>query len=266
MDPAESQSDLEAEQSMDSHGGLECYMHPNYFTPSQSDNGSDTEDAKQFQHSSVSSNDNDTDNDVNRLVCSNDTDSNVNLDSDEDVLSLESDSGSDSFLESDRESESLLEFHSDSEDDSNGTSSDADPELPNTLSEKEKQAFNMLSVFVKHNLSGSASKDIISMMKKLFPESEFMSEVTHEYLWSICGDTDFKEFHYCVLCDKIFPPEDLNSFRCGTRMCNGLRYKGNEEKQTVKGRQPQRSFILADTKKQLIDLLQISGKLFVLLI
>ncbi len=78
------------------------------------------------------------------------------------------------------------------------------------------------------------------------------------------GDTDFKEYQYCALCNKIFPSDDWNTFRCSEPNCTGLRYTGSEEKQTAKGRQPQRSFILADTKKQLIDLLQISGKSFVL--
>lgn len=39
----------------------------------------------------------------------------------------------------------------------------------------------MLSVFVQHNLSGCASKDIISMMTKMFPDSELMAGISHDY-------------------------------------------------------------------------------------
>lgn len=130
---------------------------------------------------------------------------------------------------------------------------------PTGLSEQEKQALTILSVFLKHNLSASASKDIMLMMKQLFPDSEALNDLSYEMLWKICGETEFKEIHYCSFCNKVFP-ENLQEYKCSTPGCNGLRFEGPEANQSLHTKLPRKSFIMADVEKQLASLIKVSGK------
>ena len=117
-----------------------------------------------------------------------------------------------------------------------------------------------MSVFLKHNISASAGRDILEMMRMLSPES-LPVDFTHDKLWRIaCGHSDMKEYDYCDLCGNIFPL-DHDLFTCQTDACNGLQYMGPLSKQKSKGRQPRSSFIIADTRKQFTSLLQAQGKL-----
>ena len=135
---------------------------------------------------------------------------------------------------------------------------EANPTGAGFMSEQEKQALNILSVFLKHNLSASASKDVIKMMKKMFPDSHALDGITYESLWKVCGETSFQEFHYCSQCYNIFP-DNVAEYNCSSPGCNGLRFVGLEYEQAF-SKVPQKSFILADVGKQLASLLKTSGK------
>ena len=78
--------------------------------------------------------------------------------------------------------------------------------------ENESQALKILSCFQKHNLSVSASKDILATMRSLFPSSEEVKML--DYIYSLVNANNtysLKEVHYCEKCNSGFP-ENLNQF------------------------------------------------------
>ena len=126
------------------------------------------------------------------------------------------------------------------------------------LSEQEQQALRILSIFLKHNLSASASKYIIELMKSMFPGSKALDGLTYENIWKICGDeASFQEIHYCDECNRVFP-DDISQFKCSSTGCNGLRFHGPESKQPF-SKLPRKSFILANVGKQLGSLIKAAG-------
>jgi len=127
------------------------------------------------------------------------------------------------------------------------------------MSEQESQALTILSCFLRNNLSASTCKDILYTMKCLFSNSEAVSILDFGHVLSYVDTTPVREIHYCVLCCHVFP-DDKDVFRCSTANCEGLRYKGSLSTQRQKGRQPRQCFVMADTKKQLINLLQSPGE------
>jgi hypothetical protein len=86
-----------------------------------------------------------------------------------------------------------------------------------------------------------------------------LQETTFQTILSQIDCTGVKEFHYCTTCNKVFPFDDENEFKRNNQ-CPGLWYKGVEEDQLKKGRQPKGSFLIADIEKQLKHLLQTPGK------
>ena len=126
------------------------------------------------------------------------------------------------------------------------------------LNKSSKQALRILSIFLKHNLSASASKDIIELMKNMFPGSKALDGLTYENIWKICGDeASFQEIHYCDECNRVFP-DDISQFKCSSTGCNGLRFHGPESKQPF-SKLPRKPFILADVGKQLGSLIKAAG-------
>lgn len=132
------------------------------------------------------------------------------------------------------------------------------------LNESEIQALTILSCFLRNNLAASACKDILDTIKgtmgELFPNSKELSILNLGNILSHIDISPVQEVHYCILCNEVFP-ENTDKFRCSTVSCKGLRYKGPESSQHKKGRQPRQCFVMADTRKQLINLLQTPGKL-----
>lgn len=127
------------------------------------------------------------------------------------------------------------------------------------LSKKEKQGLQILSCFLKHHLSAAASKDILSLMKTLFHDSETVKNLTIDDLWKLCGPSKLKEVHYCEECECIFP-DDPTQYACQTDNCSGLRYEGGLSSQIRPGHKPRKSFVLPDMKRQLSSLLEAPGK------
>ena len=124
--------------------------------------------------------------------------------------------------------------------------------------EQEQRALRTLSMFLKHNLSASASKDIIELMKNMFPGSKALDGLTYENILNICRDeASFQEIHYCDECNRVFP-DDTSQFKCLSTGCNGLRFHGPESKQPF-SKLPRKSFILADVGKQLGSLIKAAG-------
>lgn len=148
--------------------------------------------------------------------------------------------------------------------DLNSDQVDSESNLPTgsvPLLENERQALKILSCFQKHNLSVSASKDILATMRSLFPSSEEVKVLDLEYIYSLVNADNtysLKEVHYCEKCNSDFP-EDPNEFKCNGDECDGLRYKGSLSNQNNRDRQPRKSFILADIQAQLKSLLKTPG-------
>lgn len=126
---------------------------------------------------------------------------------------------------------------------------------------KEFQSLSLLSCFYRNNLSASTMKDIIETLKHTFKNYEDISKLSLTEMMSYIDKTTVKEVHYCTLCKEVFPDDD-NIFRCETRNCDGLRYKGPLTSQQSNARQPKQCFVFADVKKQLVDLLQTPGTVY----
>lgn len=150
-------------------------------------------------------------------------------------------------------------FTSDESSSNSSSSCESEDDNGSKLTAQESQALHILSCFSRNNLSASACKDILETMKSLFPNSEVASLLNLNHLLTYVDTTPVREVHYCILCDELFP-SDPDVVLCATVNCEGLRYKGSRQNQQQKGRQPRKSFVMADIKKQLEDLLQTPGK------
>lgn len=119
-----------------------------------------------------------------------------------------------------------------------------------SLSPQQLQAVTMLAYLLRHNATGSASKDLVAMMKSLFPGSTEVQHLTVNSIWKFVSDTQHKVVHYCVICKEEFV-DDTDDFLCGTPNCTGLRYQGTLHDQLIKNRKPRGSFIVGDCSSQL---------------
>ena len=141
------------------------------------------------------------------------------------------------------------------EDDSN--SSDESFESVNSAScnedfnsDQQKQ-LKLLQCFMKHNLPASACRDILNFIP---------GELSYDKLLKQCGIGDFFEIHYCEICSAVFPTENEETYTCSTENCSGLRYKGDLHSQRTLPRSARKTFILANSQKQLRNLLMSKGK------
>ena len=96
-------------------------------------------------------------------------------------------------------------------------------------------------------------------MKTIFQDSKFVNILDLDYIYSFVDSHPLNEIHYCSKCNNVFP-SDLDIFQCQTENCDGLRYQGSLGKQLTPDRQPKRSFVFADIKKQLVHLVKTPGK------
>lgn len=126
------------------------------------------------------------------------------------------------------------------------------------ISEKETQILTMLSCFLRHNLSASASKDILETFKQMFPDSPSLQDTSYREMCAYIACDDVKEHHYCIKCNALFP-SDKTVFICSTDKCQGVRYKGSDGSQQHKGTQPLGGFLVADIAKQLRYLMESPG-------
>lgn len=143
---------------------------------------------------------------------------------------------------------------SSSNEEDNSTGFENDNELP----ENELQALKILACFQRNNWTKSGCRDILQTMKSVFQDSKFVGILDLDYIYSLVDSHPLREIHYCNKCNNIFP-SDVDEFQCKTENCDGLRYQGSLGQQLKPDRQPKRSFIFADIKKQLAHLLQTPG-------
>lgn len=120
----------------------------------------------------------------------------------------------------------------------------------------EHKALKILSCFQRNNLSGTACNDILKTFGSIFMDSKDI--LNYDYIQSFVGKHTLKEVCYCENCHCVFP-NDPEVYSCATAGCQGLRYKGTLTQQQKQDRLPRKSFIIADIKSQLKDLLQTPG-------
>ena len=125
------------------------------------------------------------------------------------------------------------------------------------LSLQEMQSLTILSYFLRHNVTGTACQDLVSLMKALFPKSSDVHNLTVSNIWNFVQDTtNYKEIHYCVVCGEAFGDD---GFLCETIGCSGLRFQGSLSDQQRKKRKPRASFVVGDGLSQIKYILQRPG-------
>ena len=178
------------------------------------------------------------------------------------TLLSDTDSHSNDSVTSDNGTTQLSDTDSHSDDDSVTSDNDAtwlsDIEDEITYSENEIQALCIVSYIIRHNVSSTATKDLLQLLPILCPDSENIQSMTYEKVMSLAGNVTCKTVHYCSICNTKFP-DNPDVYLCSQHGCVGYRYKGPFSAQLKQGRQPRNSFVLADIEKQLKYMLQRVG-------
>ena len=96
----------------------------------------------------------------------------------------------------------------------------------------------ILSYIAKHKLNGSASVDLLDLLKVIVPDDYNLHSLTLTQINEAVGNCVTKVYDYCGKCFSIFPKDD-NSYQCSTidgegQQCTGLRYCGNLQSQAEK--------------------------------
>jgi len=93
------------------------------------------------------------------------------------------------------------------------------------FSAQQLQSLSILSFILRHNLTGVAVNDLLSLLKIISPEFSNVNTKYEDLLGNV-DHVDFKVCHYCPCCESVFP-EDVDMFKCETPNCKGYRYKGS---------------------------------------
>ena len=125
------------------------------------------------------------------------------------------------------------------------------------LSNYELEAMCIVSFLLKHRLTAVTAKDAVSLLRVLCPESNIMQSMTYDKIMSFAVKSNYTCFHYCSLCNNVFPINNADDFRCRKvvlrdgrhQECNGLRYKGSALQQMKPDRQPCNFFLIAERLK-----------------
>ncbi|PFX13893.1 hypothetical protein AWC38_SpisGene21989 [Stylophora pistillata] len=129
---------------------------------------------------------------------------------------------------------------------------------PSLVSEKEKLSILILSYIAKHKLSGSASVDLLDLLKFIAPKDNTLLSLTLSEIKETLGDCIVNVFDYCGKCFSIFP-KDESVYRCNTtdnggNQCADLRFGGNLGNQAKKQRNLY--FVTVSIEQQLTKLLE----------
>lgn len=176
----------------------------------------------------------------------------------ESFSSSDSDSYSKSFNETSSEVDTNLsesDFSDLDDSEKEGKHAEINDVIKKTLPAHEAQAFCLVSYILKYNLSASAGKDLLQLLKTLCPESEYFTKLKYDEMFSNISENEPEVVHYCCLCNNRFP-DDPDVFLCSIGDCSGLRYTGPLSSQMVTNRQPRCFFIIADVESQLRSLVE----------
>lgn len=139
---------------------------------------------------------------------------------------------------------------------------DASTDVPESpISEKEKLSLLILSYIAKYKLSGSASVDLLDLLKLIAPEDNTLRSLSLSDIKETLGDCIVNVYDYCGKCFSIFPKDEnicqCNTTNSGGYQCSGLRYRGSLNNQVKKHRNLY--FVTVSVEQQLTKLLERSG-------
>jgi hypothetical protein len=160
----------------------------------------------------------------------------------------------DSEMDSDRHSEFTSQEDSFSSDTntsdsrmSDSVSDDHERVESGTILEPDgkSKALQLLHCFKRHNLTASASKDVLRTLKSFLPktDSETRSLLSYKQLLSYIPACNSKEIHYCIACENVFQC-DRNQSNCNKENCRGKL----------------KSFMIADVKELFCNWLKTPGQ------
>ena len=129
------------------------------------------------------------------------------------------------------------------------------------FTEKEKLSVLILSYIAKHKLNGSASVDLLDLLKLIVPEDNNLHSLTLSEIKETLGNCVTNIYDYCGKCFSVFPTDE-NIYQCSTtdsegKQCTGLRYRGNSQNQAKKQRNLY--FVTVSIEQQLSKLLERDG-------
>lgn len=129
------------------------------------------------------------------------------------------------------------------------------------FTEKEKLSVIILSYIAKHKLNGSASADLLEVLKLIIPEDNNLHSLTLSEIKETLGNCVTNVYDYCGKCFSIFPADE-NTYQCSStdnegKQCLGLRYRGSLQNQSRKQRNLY--FVTVSIEQQLSKLLERDG-------
>ena len=128
--------------------------------------------------------------------------------SDNDCLSSDNDYSS-------SETETTSSDDSDFEDDEDQLQTTCSSDSVKEFTEKEKLSVLILSYIAKHKLNGSASVDLLDLLKVIVPEDNNLRSLTLTRLNEALGNCVTNIYDYYGKCFTNFPKDD-NSYQCST--------------------------------------------------
>ena len=129
------------------------------------------------------------------------------------------------------------------------------------IGKTESLSLVILSYIAKYKLSGSASVDLLDLLKLIAPKDNILQSLTLNGIKETLGDCIVNIHDYCGKCFSIFPKDESVS-QCATTdgngdQCTGLRYRGNSRNQVKKQRNLY--FVSVSIEQQLSKLLERDG-------
>ena len=162
--------------------------------------------------------------------------------------------------ESSSESEVSEASSSEDENDEEQTETQSHKKDCQSFTVLQLQSVAMIGFLLRHNLTGVAVNDLISLLKVLYPDSSSLGSLKYEELFQVIDKVHFKVCHYCHICHKVFP-QNQDLFKCETPSCSGFRYRGGYSAQTKANHHARQFFLIADVKTQLKYILEQDGLL-----
>ena len=131
------------------------------------------------------------------------------------------------------------------------------------ITEKERLSLIILSYIAKYKLSGSASVDLLDLLKLIAPEDNILQSLTLSDIKETLGDCIVNLYDCCGKCFSIFP-KDETIYQCSTidsdgNQCTGLRYRGNSHTCNQVKKQRNLYFVTVSVEQQLSKLLERTG-------
>lgn len=124
------------------------------------------------------------------------------------------------------------------------------------LNDIEEKCMAILSYISKFKLTGIASEHLLRLLKLFAPQSDEVRTLSSSSINSLIDEAELIYHDVCKNCNRLFPKNE-DVIRCED--CNGLRFQGPLEKQSLKRRVSGNYFVTLPLKSQLRDILERDG-------